>query len=380
MGLLLVLAVPLGLVCGCEENPIVTPPPPEVGVAQPVVRDVTRYAELSGRTEALQVVEVRARVEGVLLEAFSVPGSAVSKGDVLFRIDPDLFVAERDAAAARVQRAEAEANVARVKLDRIKTAAERGAANQIEVLEAEATAEIAAADLEVARRELAIKQLSVDYTEVRAPLSGEIEAGAPDLGSLVGGLGSGLLTRIYDTSSVHVWMTVPDRVFLETAGPNSNNIESPQGTRTFAYPIEVATEADADYPHAGVIDYVDPAVDPATGTIRLRATVPNPSGALKPGLFVRGRLVAGKVKDAILVPEAAIGSGQIGRYVLVLGEDDLVQARPVELGVREGPLRVIESGLSPVDRVIVSGILRARPGQPVTVREESIEAPSAESP
>lgn len=142
------------------------------------MRDVTRYAELSGRTEAVQVVEVRARVEGVLLEALAAPGSAVDEGDVLFRIDPDLFVAERDAAAARAQRAEAELGVAEVRLDRTRRAAERGAANEIEVLEAQASVDTAEADLEVARRELAIKQLSVDYTEVRAPLSGEIEAGA----------------------------------------------------------------------------------------------------------------------------------------------------------------------------------------------------------
>lgn len=356
-----------------------TPPPPEVGVSHPVVRDVTRFAELAGRTEAVQVVEVRARVEGVLLEASSAPGSSVTEGDVLFRIDPDVFIAERDAAAARVQRAQAALGLANVRLQNTRRAEELGAANEIEVLEAEAAVESAAADVEVAQRELAIKQLSVDYTEVRAPLSGELEAGAPDLGSLVGGLGAGLLTRIYDTSSVYVWITVPDRLFLQTAASNADGDQA-RGDGALAYPIEIATEADDGYPHAGVIDYVDPAVDPETGTIRLRATVPNPSGALKPGLFVRGRLVAGEIEGAILVPEAAIGSGQIGRYVMVLGDDGLVQARPVELGVREGDLRVIESGLSADDRVIVSGLLRARPGRPVTVREESIGAADAEAP
>ncbi len=315
----------------------------------------------------------------MLLEAIKGPGTRVNEGEVLFRIDPDVFVAERDAAAARVQRAEAELGVAEVTLRNIQRAVDQGAANQIEVLKAEAAVNTAAADLEIARRELAIKQLSVDYTEVRAPLSGELEAGAPDLGSLVGGLGSGRLTRIYDTSSVHVWMTIPDRLFLSSAA--AKDLSSGSGTLVpLAYPIQIATETDDGFPHAGVIDYVDPAVDPETGTIRLRATVPNPNGALKPGLFVRGRLVAGQIKDAILVPEASIGSGQIGRYVLVLGEDALVQARPVELGVRDGPLRVIDSGLSPDDRVIVSGILRARPGQPVTAREESLDNADAETP
>lgn len=195
----------------------------------------------------------------------------------------------------------------------------------------------------------------------------------------MGGLGSGFLTRIYDTSSVYVWMTIPDRLFLQTGASNGSNGDA-QSRGALAYPIQIATEADEGFPHAGVIDYVDPAVDTETGTIRLRATVPNPAGALKPGLFVRARLVAGEIEDAVLVPEAAIGSGQIGRYVMVLGEDGLVQARPVELGERDGPLRVIESGLTQDDRVIVSGILRARPGQPVTAREETVGAPAAETP
>jgi RND family efflux transporter MFP subunit len=350
-----------------------------VGVAQPLVRDVTRYTQLTGRTEAAQVVEVRARVEGVLIEALAAPGSIVSEGDLLFRIDPDVFIAERDAALARLQRAEAAADVARVRLERIQAAAERGAANELEVLEAKAAADIAAADVEVARRELNIKQLSVDYTEVRAPLSGELEEGAPDIGSLVGGLGSALLARIYDSSAVYVWMTVPDRLFLQIAAGDADRAES-RNANAIDYPIELATEVDEGFPHPGAIDYVDPRVDPQTGTIRIRASAPNPSGRLRPGLFVRARLVAGEVPDAILVPEAAIGSGQIGRYVLVLDEDGLVQVRPVSLGARDGALRIIESGLSPEDRVIVSGVLRARPGQPVTPREERIAPAGAESP
>jgi len=315
----------------------------------------------------------------VLIESLATPGSTVQEGDLLFRIDPDVFIAERDAAAARVMRAEAQLELAQAKLKRVRRAAEQQAANAFELLDAEAAASTAQADLEVARRELAIKQLSVDYTEIHAPLSGQIAEGAPDLGSLVGGLNSGLLTRIYDTSAVRVWITVPDRLFLRMTATNTNNGTSTTTDPT-AYPIEIATEDDEGYPHTGVIDYVDPAADPETGTIRLRATVPNPNGALKPGLFVRGRVVAGRIENAILVPEAAIGSGQIGRYVMVIGQDGLVQARPVELGTREGQLRVVTAGLSQDDRVIVSGILRGRPGSPVTAREDPIEAPDSENP
>jgi len=354
------------LLIGCEENAYVAPPPPEVGVSNPVVRDVTLYAELFGQTEAVQTVEVRARVEGILLEALAAPGAVVREGDLLFRIDPDVFIAERDAAAAKVQRAEAELQLAQVKLDRTRRAEAQRAANEVEVLEAEAAAETAAAEVEVARRELAVKQLSVDYTDVEAPLTGELEEGAPDIGSLVGGLGSGRLTRIHDTSSVHVWVTVPDRVFLRRVAPDMERGEDP------AYPIEVSTEADEGYPHSGVINYIDPAVDPETGTLRFRAIVENGDGALKPGLFVRCRLVSGELENALLVPAAAVGSGQIGSYVLVVNGEGVVQVRPVRPGPIEGRLRVIESGLEPGDRVVVRGILRARPGQTVTAVNEPI--------
>ncbi|GAB4545700.1 MAG: efflux RND transporter periplasmic adaptor subunit [Phycisphaerales bacterium] len=373
-GLFAVVACALAVVLGaCGDDVAFVPPqPPEVGVAPPLIRDVTRYAELSGRTEAVQVVEVRARVEGILLESLAVPGSRVDEGDVLFRIDPERFIAERDAAAARVQRAEAALGMAQVTLDRMRQAMAQDAASELEVLDAEANLDAAEADREVARRELAIKQLSVDYTDVRAPLSGEIEAGAPDIGSLVGGLGSGLLTRIYDTSSVHVWLTVPDRIFMQTVGG------SVASGASVSYPIDVATEGDDGYPHRGVIDYIDPAVDTATGTVRIRATVPNPDGALKPGLFVRCRIVAGRIEGAMLVPEVALGSGQFGRYVLVLNGEDVVEARPITLGPRDGALRVIESGLDAQDRVVVRGLLRARPGQRVTAAADTIE-PSGRS-
>lgn len=346
-------------------------------MAKPVVREVTRFVELSGRTEAVGVVEVRARVEGILLEALVEPGSVVSEGDILFRIDPSLFIAKRDAAAAGVQRAEALLGVAGVRLQGIRRASELGASNEIEVFEAKAALDTAAADLEVARRELTIQQLSVDYTDVRAPMSGEVEDGAPDIGSLVGGIGSGLLTRIYDTSRVRVWITVPDRLYLRASLPRRGEGDE---LSPLAYPIEVATEADEGYPHTGVIDYVDPSVDRATGTIRLRATVPNPKGDLKPGLFVRCRLVAEKIEGAMLVPEASINRGQTGAYLLVIGDDGLVEARPVDLGVRDGTMRVIESGLGPDERVIVRGIIRARPGQPVSVIDEPLGAAGAETP
>jgi RND family efflux transporter MFP subunit len=349
----------LSVLGSCEDNTFVPPPPPSVTVANPLVKDVTTFVELTGYTEPFREVEVRARVEGILIEALTNPGQRVEEGELLFRIDPDLFTAHRDAASALVEKAAAELELATVRLERVEQVARQGAATDIELLEARARVNMGSADLKVAQRELAIRQLSVDYTQVRAPISGEIQAGDPSLGSLVGSGGTTLLTRMYDTSKVYAWMAVSDRIFLSTARRDS------PADGPLAYPIELATEVDVDYPYSGVIDYIDPMVDTATGTIRVRAVFDNPTGVLRGGLFVRCRIVAGDTSDAILLPETAIGSGQSGRYVLVVGEGDVVEVRPVVLGPQEGAFRVIEAGVRPDDRVITEGLLRARPGQPV---------------
>ena len=363
----------LGVLASCEENTFVPPPAPSVTVANPLVKDVTTFVELTGYTEPFREVEVRARVEGILIEALTNPGQRVEEGELLFRIDPDLFTAHRDAASALVEKAAAELELATVRLERVEQAARQGAATDIELLEARARVNMGSADLKVAQRELAIRQLSVDYTEVRAPISGDIQAGDPSLGTLVGSGGTTLLTRLYDTSKVYAWMAVSDRIFLGTVR-RDDPADGP-----LAYPIELATEVDVDYPYRGVIDYIDPVVDTATGTIRVRAVFDNPTGILRGGLFVRCRIVSGDRTDALLLPETAIGSGQSGRYVLVVGEGDVVEARPVILGPQDGAFRVIEAGVGPDDRVITDGLLRARPGQPVVPKLKALAVPLSDS-
>lgn len=343
---------------GCRENEFVPPPPPTVTVALPQVRDVVEYADLTGRTAAYQEVEIRARVEGILLESLFQEGQRVAEGDLLFRIDPAPFVAQRDAAFAQVQRAEAEWNLARVTADRVERSARDGAVSELQALESRARAEAAAAQLEVARRELAIRQLSVDYCEVHATLTGRIDAGAPAIGSLVGPGSDSLLARIYDTSKVYAWLTLADRLLLLASGRQDSDGDSmPE--------VLLATEIDSDFPYRGVVDYIDPVVDPETGTVRVRGVFDNADGRLRAGLFVRGRIAVRTIEGALLVPETAIGTSQAGKYVLVVNAENTVEVRPVTLGPAEGPMRVIRSGLSGQDRVVVSALLRARPGSKV---------------
>lgn len=337
----------------CTQQPPAALPPPAVTVAKPEQRDVIDYAIVTGTTEAIRIVEVRARVQGILQEISYAEGELVEIGDPMFRIDPAPFTAARDAAMARVTSAEAEERVSETTAQRMERSAQDKAVSELQALEARARAEAAAAEVEVARKEEAIKQLDVDYTDVRAPITGLAARSSYKVGSLVGAIDSAELTTIYDDSKVYAWFTIPDRTFLEARQPEG---------QTKDVEIEIATENDEGFPHRGVFDYADPSVDQETGTIRVRAVFDNPERLLVGGLFVRGRIALQTLEDALLVPESALGADQVGRYVYTVDSEGKVERRAVELGPREDGLRVILSGVDADDRVIVQGLLRARPG------------------
>ncbi len=290
------------------------------------------------------------------------PGTQVEAGDPLFLIDPTPYVAARDALKAQVANEEAQVRLAETTAERTERSARDGAISELQALEARAKADAAAAALEVARRELAIKQLDVDYTDIRAPISGRIERSPFDIGDLVGHTTeAGLLTTIHDDSRVYVYFAVSDRLYLQALRDGNGNGEPPQ--------IGIATEADDGFPFVGQIDYADPTVDEETGTLRVRAVVENPDRQLVGGLFVRVRLAVETIHDALLVPETAIGADQVGSYVLVVDSDGTVARRDVELGPVDGEHRVVTGGLSGEERVIIRGLLRARPGSTVDAQE-----------
>jgi len=343
---------------GCGDNEFQPPPPPMVTVAAADVRDVTEYAEFVGTTDVATSIDIRARVSGILQEVRFESGTLVEAGDSLFLIDPEPFVAQRDAIQAKVESAEAELKLAETRAERIERSARDGAVSELQALEARAEADAAAAALKVAQKDLAIRQLDVDYTEIAAPISGFIEKSPFDVGDLVGNTAdASLLTTIYDDSKIDVYFSVPDRVYLQATR------QEPADTKTPV--VEIGTEIDDGFPFLGEIDYFDPTVDEATGTIRIRAVVDNPDRRLVGGLFVRIRLPIGTIEDALLIPQAAIGADQIGSYVLVVDDAGVVERREVELGPVDGTHRVITSGIIADDRVVVRGLLRARPGATV---------------
>jgi RND family efflux transporter MFP subunit len=349
----------LSMLAGCEDNQYQPPPPPAVTVSTPSQRDVVEYKVLTGTTSALSVVEVRARVQGILKEKSLTPGAMVEEGDLLFVIDDEPFVAHRDAALATVASAEAKMRLAETTADRTERAVKNGGVSELVALEERARADQARAEYEIALRELAIKQLDVDYATITAPIRGRVVKSPMDIGQLVGQSGdASLLTTVYDDSKIFVNFTVPDRVYLSAIRRLGADPEPPS--------VDIGTEADDGFPFVGVIDYIDPSVDPTTGTIGVRAIIDNPDRQLLPGLFVKIRVAVGETQGALLVPRTSISRDQAGAFVYVVNEGNIVERRNVALGSIDGEEQVVLSGIDASDRVIVVGILRARPGAPVT--------------
>jgi len=374
----LAVIVVLASALGCGENEYVEPPPPVVTVAQPEQRTVTEYFELTGQADAVNTIEIRARVEGWLRAVDFTEGDEVEADQLLYTIEPAEFRAALARAQAVVEQQEASLALMEARLSRLEEALKTRAVSEVEVLEARAERDVAAARLAGARADRERAALDLSYTKIYSPITGQAGLTLVDAGNLVGAGERTLLTSVVQLDPIYATFSMSERDVLEVTENVDPSRSGEDDIRNI--PVELARASDKGYPFRGRLDFVDAEIDRDTGTFLMRAIFDNPKPTkLLPGMFTRLRIERRPIEDALLVTERAFGRDQAGIYLLTVGEDGVVEQRRVEVGMTVDGMRVVESGLEPDDWVIVDGILRARPGAKVTPQREG-ETASAEIP
>jgi RND family efflux transporter MFP subunit len=368
---LLVSAVSVLSACG-DSNRYVAPPPPKVVVAQPLQQPVTRYIELTGNTQAINTVDLEARVQGFLEQINYSDGQMVKKGTVLFVIQRNTYEAQLAQAKATLASNQAALVNAKTQYERQVTLQAKDVSTQAKLDDARQQLDQATANVESAKANLQIAEINLGYTQVAAPFDGIATRHLVDVGALVGYAGPTKLATVVQIDPIYVYFNVSETVVLRIkeglAKQGKTLREVPE------VPVEIGLQSETGFPHTGKLDYVAPQVDPATGTLEVRAIFANKELALLPGLFVRVRVPVQHLEKGILVEDTAIGSSQIGDYVLVVGKDNTVEQRHVTPGQLENQLRVIEAGLTGEEWVIIDGLQRAVPGNKVDPERKNMTA------
>lgn len=349
---------------GCEErNAYVPPPPPQVTVGRPIQRQVREYLEFTGNTQPFNTVQLVARVQGYLEKVFFHDGDTVKKDQPLFLIQQDTYQAKLKQAEAEVLQQKASLDHAQTELERFTGLVRQHAAAQTDVDRWRFERDNAKAALIAAEAKRDLARLDLDYTKVVAPFDGRIDRRLKDPGNLVGAGEFTLLAHINQIHPIYVYFTINEADLLKVI--RQTHID-PGEAEQMKIPASLALSDEKDYPHAGYLDFTAISVAPTTGTLLLRARFPNADGMILPGLFARVRvLVVNSEKTALVVPETAIGYDQLGSYLLVVDSDNRVARKSVKLGVRVDEDRVIENGINDQDRIIVTGLLHAIPGNKV---------------
>ena len=351
---------------GLAADPSAPPPPPAVTVAQPLAKRITEWDEYTGRFVAKQRVEVRARVSGYLDSVHFHEGQVVEAGQLMFVIDQRPFIANVERARANLAQADTQLRVAQLEFERGKRLTASKAMSRETMEERRARRDSAQAEVDAARAALRSAELDLGFTEVRAPMAGRVSDIRIDVGNVISGgsADSTLLTTIVSLDPIELEIEASEAEFMRYTRLDSEGKR--KSSRDVENPVEARLIDEQGWPHKGRMTFVDNELDPVTGTMLGRATFPNPDHVLLPGMFARARLYGEGEHEAILIPEAAIVTDQATKLVLVVGADDVVEARPVALGPLIDGLRVVREGLAADERIVVVGVQRARPGQKVT--------------
>lgn len=361
--------------CG-EGNRYVAPPPPKVTVQLPLQQSVAPYLDATGNTAAVNTVKLVARVQGYVQEIKYQDGARVKKGTPLFIIEPEPYKVKLEQAQAAEEGAKATLINAEAEFQRQQELQAKDVSTQANLDKARANRDTAHANVLQAQANTQTAEINFGYTTVSAPFDGVVTARKVSVGELVGGDQPSQLASIVQLQPIWVWFNLSERD-IQKVRANLAERGVHIADLINKVPIEVGLQTESAYPHKGVLDYADPNVNQSTGTMQVRGIFENSDLSLLPGYFVRVR-VPMREQPALLVPEVAVGSDQGGRYVLALNADNVVEQRRVQLGQTFGQMRVIESGLKPDERVVVSGIQDAIPGQKVDPQLQAAKSAAIE--
>ena len=333
-----------------------------VTVAPVPEREISEWDEFTGRLEAVDQVEIRPRVSGYIKRVAFTEGREVKKGEVLFEIDPRPYQAELARAEAELERAKSAAALAASDVQRAQTLVKAQAISREEYDSRTSAEAQGGAGVKAAEAAVQTARLNLEWTRVRSPINGRVSNALVTSGNLVeAGPPATLLTTVVSLDPMYVYFDSDEQTYLRYAGRARHG----SNWRTAKLPVYLGLANEDGFPHEGQLDFVDNQIDPNTGTIRTRAVFSNTLRALTPGLFARVKLVGDHKRKALLVRDAAIGTDQDRKFVLVVGQGDTLAYRPVVPGRLVDGLRIIDSGLQPGEHVVVNGLMRVRPGMKV---------------
>jgi RND family efflux transporter MFP subunit len=358
--------------CGCRQQTQGTPtlPPTNVTVAKAVEKEVVNYQEYTGNTAAVSSVDIRARVSGYLNKVSFEEGAIVKAGDLLFVIDPRPYQAAVDQAQANVEQAKSQLALATGNYQRAEKLFQTNVVDAQNYQTQLENRNQANATLLGNQAALETAKLNLDFTQIRSPIDGQTSTYNYTVGNLITGgdtSSSGVLTTIVSIDPIYVYVSVDERSLLAYQEMvRTGKIVLPKGGQT---PIEMQLANENDFPHKGVIDFVDNQVDPNTGTIRVRGVFANQDRVLRPGLFAQVRIPASSKYKSLLISDLCVGYDQGQPIVYAVGTDNIATAKPVKLGAIFDGLREVKEGIAPEDRIVVNGVVRLRPGVSVIAKE-----------
>src|ERR1700756_2557819 len=352
------------LSAGCKQSTLApAPPPPPVTVATPIRKEVVEWDEYTGRTEAVESVEIRPRVSGYIDQISFKEGQLVKPGDVLFVIDPRPYQDALDQANANLQSADAERQLQVANLARAERLFKTNVTAKEQYDTSVADRNKAEGQFAQARAAVNSALLNMDFTQVKSPIQGRISRQLVTRGNLVQA-DSTVLTKVVSVDPIYAYFNVDQRTVQKYRDQIQNG--QLQDPRESSMPVYIQLEGETGFPHEGINDFVDNTFNASTGTLQIRGRFENKDASLYPDAFVRIRMAGTPKHEAILITDRAIASDQGQKFVLLVDNNSIVQVRPVEVGPVVDGLRVVRKGLGPDDHIIVNGLVNAQPGNKVT--------------